>query len=63
MTDFQRSLRFAQKMVERFTLTELLVSSMEMIENLPEEQQDAAWQSVFMLIEGAKTKGVFIAEA
>ena len=63
MTEFERSLKFAQRMVERFTLTELLVSSMEMIENLPEEQQDTAWQSVFLLIEGARAKGVFIAEA
>jgi hypothetical protein len=63
MTEFERSLKFATSMVERFTLTELLVSSMEMIENLPEEQQDAAWQSVFLLIEGARAKGAFIAEA
>lgn len=63
MTEYERAARFAQTMVERFTLTELLLSSMEMIDSLPEEQRDAAWQSVFLLIEGAKKSGVLVAEA
>jgi hypothetical protein len=51
------------EMVERFTLTQLLVSSIELIDNLPEDEQDAAWRSVFLLIEGARKGGVLIAEA
>ena len=30
-----------------------LSTSMELIETLPEDQRDQAWQTVFMLIEGA----------
>ena len=63
MTEYERAAKFAQTMVERFTLTELLLSSIEMIEALPEDQKDAAWKSVFMLIEGAKKSGVLVAEA
>ena len=38
------------------------VTSMELIETLPEDQRDQAWQAIFMLIEGAKSSGVPIAE-
>ena len=62
LTEFEKVEREVQQMVERLTLTQLLVSSMELIEDLPEDQRDAAWQSIFLLIEGAKKSGVLIAE-
>jgi len=62
-TEFEKAQKFALRMVERFTLTELLLNSMEMIDTLPEDQKDAAWQAVMLLVEGAKKSGVLIAEA
>tara|TARA_B100000963_G_scaffold290446_1_gene260270 strand:- start:3063 stop:3260 length:198 start_codon:yes stop_codon:yes gene_type:complete len=62
-TTLNKAQKSVQRMVERLTLTELLVSSMEMIENLPEDQKDPAWEAIFLLIEGAKQSGVLVAEA
>jgi len=62
LTEFEKVEREVQQMVERLTLTQLLVSSMELIEDLPEDQRDAAWQSVFLLVEGARKSGVLVAE-
>lgn len=51
-----------KEMGERFTLTHLLVTSMQMIETLPKDQQESAWHAVLLLIEGARESGVLIAE-
>ena len=61
-TTLNKAQKSVQRMVERLTLTELLVSSMELIKDLPEDERDAAWQSVFLLIEGARLNGVLVAE-
>lgn len=53
----------AQRMVDGLTMIALLLNSMEMIEELPEEHQDAAWQAVMLLVQKAKETGVVIAEA
>lgn len=62
MTEFEKIEKEMQAMSDRLTLTHLLVTSMELIETLPEDQRDQAWQTVFMLIEGAQSSGVPIAE-
>lgn len=62
MTEFEKIDKEMRVMGERLTLTHLLVTSMELIETLPEDQRDQAWQAIFMLIEGAKSSGVPIAE-
>ena len=62
MTEFEKIEKEMQAMGDRLTLTHLLVTSMELIETLPEDQRDQAWQAIFMLIEGAKSSGVPIAE-
>lgn len=62
MTEFEKIEKEMQAMGDRLTLTHLLVTSMELIETLPEDQRDQAWQTVFMLIEGAQSSGVPIAE-
>ena len=62
MTEFEKIDNEMRVMGERLTLTHLLVTSMELIETLPEDQRDQAWQAIFMLIEGAKSSGVPIAE-
>ena len=62
MTEFEKIEKEMQVMGDRLTLTHLLVTSMELIETLPEDQRDQAWQAIFMLIEGAKSSGVPIAE-
>ena len=62
MTEFEEIEKEMQAMGDRLTLTHLLVTSMELIETLPEDQRDQAWQTVFMLIEGAQSNGVPIAE-
>tara|TARA_B100001094_G_scaffold68358_1_gene64645 strand:+ start:4850 stop:5113 length:264 start_codon:yes stop_codon:yes gene_type:complete len=59
LTGIQKEMK---EMGERFTLTQLLVTSMQMIETLPEDQQDSAWYSIMLLIEGARESGVLIAE-
>tara|TARA_R110001583_G_scaffold154146_3_gene305834 strand:+ start:75 stop:338 length:264 start_codon:yes stop_codon:yes gene_type:complete len=59
LTGIQKEMK---EMGERFTLTHLLVTSMQMIETLPEDQQDSAWYSIMLLIEGARESGVLIAE-
>jgi len=62
MTEFEKIDKEMRVMGERLSLTHLLVTSMELIETLPEDQRDQAWQAIFMLIEGAKSSGVPIAE-
>jgi len=62
LTEFEKVEKEVKRMIERLTLTQLLVSSMELIEDLPEDQRDVAWQSVFLLIEGARLNGVLVAE-
>ena len=62
MTEFEKIDKEMRVMGERFTLTHLLVTSMELIETLPEDQRDQAWDAIMMLIEGAKSSGVPIAE-
>ena len=62
MTEFEKIDKEMRVMGERLSLTHLLVTSMELIEALPEDQRDQAWQAIFMLIEGAKSSGVPIAE-
>jgi hypothetical protein len=62
LTQFEKVEREVKRMAERLTLTQLLVSSMELIKDLPEDERDAAWQSVFLLIEGARLNGVLVAE-
>ena len=62
MTEFEKIEKEMQAMGDRLTLTHLLVTSMELIETLPEEQRDQAWDAIMMLIEGAKSSGVPIAE-
>jgi len=59
LTGIQKEMK---EMGERFTLTQLLVTSMQMIETLPEDQQESAWYSIMLLIEGARESGVLIAE-
>jgi len=62
MTEFEKIDNEMRVMGERFTLTHLLVTSMELIETLPQDQREQAWQALFVLIEGAKSSGVPIAE-
>ena len=62
MTEFEKIDKEMRVMGERLSLTHLLVTSMELIETLPEEQRDQAWDAIMMLIEGAKSSGVPIAE-
>jgi hypothetical protein len=62
MTEFEKIDKEMRVMGERLSLTHLLVTSMELIETLPEDQRDQAWQAIMMLIEGAKSSGVPIAE-
>ena len=62
MTEFEKIDKEMRGMGERLSLTHLLVTSMELIETLPEEQRDQAWDAIMMLIEGAKSSGVPIAE-
>ena len=62
MTEFEKIDNEMRVMGERLTLTHLLVTSMELIETLPEDQRDQAWHAIIMLIEGAKSSGVPIAE-
>ena len=62
MTEFEKIDKEMRVMGERLSLTHLLVTSMELIETLPEEQRDQAWHAIMMLIEGAKSSGVPIAE-
>ena len=62
MTEFEKIDNEMRVMGERLTLTHLLVTSMELIETLPEDQREQAWQTLFVLIEGAKSSGVPIAE-
>lgn len=62
MTEFEKIDNEMRVMGERFTLTHLLVTSMELIETLPQDQREQAWQALFILIEGAKSSGVPIAE-
>ena len=62
MTEFEKIEKEMQAMGDRLTLTHLLVTSMELIETLPEDQREQAWQALFVLIEGAKSSGVPIAE-
>ena len=62
MTEFEKIDKEMRVMGERLTLTHLLVTSMELIETLPEDQREQAWQALFVLIEGAKSSGVPIAE-
>ena len=62
MTEFEKIDNEMRVMGERLTLTHLLVTSMELIETLPEDQRDQAWHAIMMLIEGAKSSGVPIAE-
>lgn len=59
LTGIQKEMK---EMGERLTLTHLLVTSMQMIETLPEDQQESAWYSIMLLIEGARESGVLIAE-
>jgi len=62
MTEFEKIDNEMRVMAERLTLTHLLVTSMELIETLPQDQREQAWQALFVLIEGAKSSGVPIAE-
>ena len=62
MTEFEKIEKEMQAMGDRLTLTHLLVTSMELIETLPQDQREQAWQALFVLIEGAKSSGVPIAE-
>ena len=62
MTEFEKIDKEMRVMGERLSLTHLLVTSMELIETLPEDQRDQAWHAIMMLIEGAKSSGVPIAE-
>ena len=62
LTQFEKVEKEVKRMIERLTLTQILVSSMELIKDLPEDERDAAWQSVFLLIEGARLNGVLVAE-
>ena len=62
MTEFEKIDNEMRVMGERLTLTHLLVTSMELIETLPQDQREQAWQALFVLIEGAKSSGVPIAE-
>ena len=62
MTEFEKIDKEMRVMGERLSLTHLLVTSMELIETLPEDQREQAWQTLFVLIEGAKSSGVPIAE-
>ena len=62
MTEFEKIEKEMQAMGDRLTLTHLLVTSMELIETLPEDQRDQAWDAIMMVIEGAKSSGVPIAE-
>ena len=62
MTEFEKIDKEMRVMGERLSLTHLLVTSMELIETLPEDQRDQAWHAIMMLIEGAMSSGVPIAE-
>ena len=62
LTEFEKIDKEMRVMGERLSLTHLLVTSMELIETLPEDQRDQAWHAIIMLIEGAKSSGVPIAE-
>ena len=62
MTEFEKIEKEMQAMSDRLTLTHLLVTSMELIETLPEDQRDQAWQTVFMLIDMPRRHGSLSAE-